>query len=181
MEFKPDIEKVLKESIALPLDTVSLHPSPYTPFQSFVSTLLLSVTMVSFKALLATLAVQALVASATPVSAKSAPVAVSARAEEGQIQYCEHAKWKGVCRIVGVPLNKCRMFISLCIKFLISLSTLNHHRLIIQPADNVRSDWNDRISSIQNMIRSDYTCIWYRSVETKPFFSIWWYTNAEAT
>jgi hypothetical protein len=127
---QPGIGKVLKESIVLPLDIASLHhrthPS-FQSFQSFLSTLLLSVTMVSFKALLATMAVQALVASATPVNVESVPLAVSARAEEGQIQYCEHKDWKGVCRVIGVPINKCRMFISLYIKLLISSGALNHH------------------------------------------------------
>jgi hypothetical protein len=52
---------------------------------------------------------------------------------------------------------------------------------MIQSADNVRSDWNDRISSIQNMIRSDYKCVWYRLVEIEINICIWLHTNAKAT
>ncbi|KAH7324579.1 hypothetical protein B0I35DRAFT_458291 [Stachybotrys elegans] len=89
--------------------------------------------MVSFKVFLTTLALQGLIASATPTKAVSATGGAGTLAEEGQIRYCDEKNWNGECRTVAVPLNRCH---------------------------NLPSRWNNRIGSIRNQINS-HKCWWY--------------------
>jgi hypothetical protein len=95
--------------------------------------------MVSFKTLLVALVAQGLAVSATPIDTTAVEHKIAARAD-GQIYYCEHAKWKGTCRTVSVPLSECR---------------------------NIHPDWNDRVSSIKNNQKGSTKCVWYREPNCK--------------
>ncbi|KXX81183.1 hypothetical protein MMYC01_201587 [Madurella mycetomatis] len=91
--------------------------------------------MIALKSLAAILALGVISATAAPADNVVETKLVKARQNTVQVHVCEHIDWRGACRIFTSNAGACF---------------------------NLPSEWNDRISSIQNLQSSNFHCVWWQ-------------------
>ncbi|KAK4187740.1 hypothetical protein QBC35DRAFT_221461 [Podospora australis] len=92
--------------------------------------------MVAIKSLISLLAFGALSVTATPVETEQTVDAKILVARQGpaRVYACQNSRWREPCRTFESSPGSCF---------------------------NVPNDWNDRISSIQNLNRDGFSCVWW--------------------
>ncbi|KAK4043825.1 hypothetical protein C8A01DRAFT_43380 [Parachaetomium inaequale] len=93
--------------------------------------------MVSLKSVAAAvLGLGVLSATAAPAASSVGEAkAVAGRQNRVEVHACEHTDWRGACQVFSSIAGSCF---------------------------NVPSEWDNRISSIQNLQKSNFKCTWYQ-------------------